>query len=107
MPEASFEELRSNPSWQALVDAADTLPRDFERLIEYEFDADRFTGMTTPTLLLAGGENPQPLIGATETVHETLPNSRMVVFDGHGHRAMNSATERFVDEVLAMTRESN
>lgn len=106
-PEAALEELRSSPSWQALVDAADTLPREFERFFEYEFDTDRFTGMTTPTVLLTGGESHPSLVDLTETVHETLPDSRIVVFDGHGHFAMLTATDRFTDEVLAFTSESN
>lgn len=98
--------LGSSPSWQELVDAADTLPREFERFIEYEFDTDRFTGMTTPTLLFTGGESPQPLIDATETIDETLPDSRIVVFDGHGHFAMNAETDRFIDELLTFIRET-
>lgn len=100
------EELGSSPSGQALVDAADTLPREFERFMEYEFDTDRFNGMTTPTLLLTGGESPQPFIDATETVDETLPDSRIVVFDGYGHFAMTTATDRFIDELLTFIRET-
>jgi pimeloyl-ACP methyl ester carboxylesterase len=106
LPERYFEELRSSQSWQTLVDAADTLPRELEQIIEYEFDSDRFTAMRTPTLLLSGVESPPPLIDATETVDETLPDSRIIVFDGHGHFAMNTAPELFVEEVLAFIPES-
>lgn len=106
-PEASLAELRSSPSWQTLVDAADTLPREFERFFEYEFDADRFADMTTPTLLLTGEESHPLLVELTKTVDETLPNSRIVVFDGHGHFAMNTAPELFVEEVLAFISESS
>ena len=106
-PEASLGELRSSPSWPALVDAADTLPREFERFMEYKFDTDRFKGMTTPTVLFTGGESHPSLVDLTETVDETLPDSRIVVFDGHGHFAMNTATDRFIDEVLAFIQESN
>ncbi len=106
MPEASIEELRSSPSWQALVDAADTLPREFERLIEYEFDADRFRGMTTPTLLFTGGESPPGLIDVTETVDETLPDSRSVRIDGEAHFGLISKADHFVEEVLAFRHES-
>lgn len=106
MPETYIEELRSNPSWQELVDAADTLPREFERIIEYEFDADQFTGMTTPTLLLAGGESPQRLIDATETVDETLLDSRTVWTDGAAHFGPISKTDHFVEAVLGFSNES-
>lgn len=104
MPEAYIEELRSTSRWQELVDAADTLPREFERIIEYEFDSDRFTGMTTPTLLLAGGES--PLIDATEIVDETLPDSRCVRIDGEAHFGLISKVDHFVEEVLAFRHES-
>lgn len=106
MPEAHIEELRSSPSWQALVDAADTLPREFERIIEYEFDADRFTAMTTLTVLFAGGESPPGLIDVTETVDETLPASRSVRIDGVAHFGLISKADYFVEEVLAFRHES-
>jgi len=106
-PEAALVELRSSPDWQALVDAADTIPREFKALFESEFDADRFTGMTTPTVLFTGEESHPALVAATETVHEALSDSRIVVFDGQGHFAMNTATDRFIDEVLAFTQQSN
>ena len=99
--------LRSAPSWQGRVEAAHTVPREEIAGGEYEFVAARFADMTTPTLLLAGTESPPPFIEATEAVHETLPNSRMVVFDGHGHVAMLTATDRFIEEVLRFAREAN
>lgn len=107
MPEDAFEELRSTPSWQTVVAAADTLSREFEQSSEYKFDPDRFTGMTTPTLLFTGGESPPPLIDATEVVDEVLPDSRVVVFDGHAHWALNTATDRFIDEVLTFIGETD
>jgi pimeloyl-ACP methyl ester carboxylesterase len=106
-PEAALEELRSSQGWQALVDAADTIPREFEGFFEYEFDTDRFEGMTTPTVLFSGGESHPDLVAAAKAVNETLPDSRIVVFDGHGHFAMTSATDRFIDEVRAFIQESN
>lgn len=106
LPERYIEELRSSQRWQTLVDAADTLPRELEQIIEYEFDADRFTAMTTPTLLLSGVESPQPLIDATETVDETLPDSRIVRIDGVGHFGLISKTDHFVEAVLASSPSS-
>ena len=107
LPEATLEELRSEPAWQALVDAADTIPREWEGIFEYEFDPDQFEGMTTPTVLFSGEESPPALIATTEIVAEGLPNSRTVDFEGQGHFAMNTATDRFIDEVLAFTQQSN
>ena len=107
LPEAALEELRSSPAWPALVDAADTIPREWGGIFEYEFDADRFEEMTTPTVLFSGDESHPALIAATETVDDGLSNSRTVVFEGSGHWAMNTATDRFVDEVRTFVRDAD
>jgi len=106
-PEAVLAELQPGPGWQTLVDAADTIPREFHGIFESEFDPGRFEGMTTPTVLFSGGDSHPGLIAATEIVAEGLPNSRTVVFEGHGHFAMNTATERFIDEVRTFVRDAN
>jgi pimeloyl-ACP methyl ester carboxylesterase len=104
-PEAAFNEYRSFQNWPAVVDAVDTLIREYEYLIEYQFDENKFVDMTTPTLLLMGGDEPPPLIQATELIDRTLPNSRISVYEGHGHWVMNSWTDRFISEVLAFVDE--
>jgi pimeloyl-ACP methyl ester carboxylesterase len=106
-PEATLEELRSGTTWQAFVDLVDMVPREWGGIFEYEFDPDRFEGMTTPTVLFSGEESHPALIAATEIVDEGLPNSRIIVFEGSGHWAMNTATDRFVDEVRTFVRGAN
>ncbi|WP_207588922.1 alpha/beta fold hydrolase [Halomontanus rarus] len=98
---------RSTPDWQDLVDAAHVWPRSVQAIAEYEFDASRFADVTTPTVLLSGSESPPFLKDATEPIHDALPNSRLITFDGHGHEAMLTAPDRFVDEVLAFIRDAN
>ena len=102
-----LEAARSAPIWQDMVDAAHTLPRELQAIAGYEFDATRFANMTTPTLVLSGGESPPFYKDATEAVNNALPNSRIVTFDGHAHEPMNTAPDRFVNEVLTFVRESN
>ncbi len=99
--------FRTDPSWQDRVDGAHTLPREEQAIAEYEFRPARFAGTTTPTLLLSGGESPRAYRDATAAVHEALPNSRIVTFEGHHHVAMQTAPERFVEEVLAFVRETD
>jgi pimeloyl-ACP methyl ester carboxylesterase len=102
-----IEASRSEPDWADRVNAAHTITRENQANAEYEFDPDRFAHMTTPTLLLSGSESP-PLFGAvTEVIDTALPNSRIASFDGHGHFAMWTATDRFIDQVVAFTREAN
>lgn len=98
---------RSAPDWQDLVDAAHVWPRSVQAVGEYEFDAVRFANMTTPTVLLSGSESPPLLRDATEPVNEALPNSRIASFEGHGHEAMLTASDRFIEEVLGFIRGAN
>ena len=100
-------EQRAAPNWRELVDAAHVWPRSVRAVGAYEFDAARFGTMTTPTLLLSGSESPQFLRDVTEPISDALPNSRIVTFDGHGHEAMLTATDRFVDEILAFIQDPN
>ena len=102
-----LDELRSAPLWQDMVDAAPALPRELRAIAGYEFKAARFADMTTPTLLLSGSESPPFYKDATEAVDSALPNSQVATFEGQEHVAMLTATNRFVDEVLAFIRESN
>ncbi len=98
---------RSAPDWQDLVGAAHVWPRSVQAVGEYEFDAARFADLTTPTVLLTGSEGPPFLKDATERVNDVLPNSRIITFDGHAHEAMLTAPDRFIEEVLVFTLESN
>ncbi len=93
--------LRSAPNWQARVDAAHVILRGLQAVADYRFDADRFAKMTTPTVLFTGSESTPLLKDATEAVHKALPNSRIVTFEGHGHVATLTATDRFIDEVIS------
>ncbi len=102
-----IEASRSEPDWQDRVDAAFTISREIQTNAEYSFDPDRFADMTTPTLLLSGGESPPLFKAATEAIDAALPNSRIASFEGHGHFAMWTATDRFVDQVRAFAREAN
>ncbi len=100
-----LDAYRSSPDWPARVDAVHTVVREERAEKAYEFDAARFTGLTVPTLLLSGDESAPFLTEATERLDDVLPNSRIVVFAGHGHAAMNTAPGLFVDEVLSFIDE--
>lgn len=101
LPDFRIDELRAAPNWSARVDEAHTLPREYRAPTAYEFESERFETVTTPTSLLVGGESPQWTRDATDAFDEALPNSRISILEGEGHVAMNTAPERFVDEVLA------
>lgn len=102
-----LDTARSSPSWGEMVNAAHTLPRELHAIAEYEFDAARFGKLTTPTLLMTGGESPPIYKDAIEAVNDALPDSMIVTFEGHQHEPMNTAMDRFVDEVLTFIRKPN
>jgi pimeloyl-ACP methyl ester carboxylesterase len=92
--------LKEAPSWPSRVAATHTLPREERATDAYRFDPARFRAMTTPTLLLLGGESDPLYQAATRAVADALPLSRTVVLEGQKHVAMNTAPERFVREVV-------
>jgi pimeloyl-ACP methyl ester carboxylesterase len=100
LPSETVEHMRSQPTWQALVSAAHTIPRELRAGKVYSLDAERFEALGVPTLVLSGGESPAALRKAAEAVKETLSDSRIVVMAGQGHMAMDTGTELFTTEVL-------
>jgi pimeloyl-ACP methyl ester carboxylesterase len=99
-PGIEVEQMRSQPVWQARVDAAHTIPRELRAVKAYGFDPARFGNLAAPTLVLNGGDSPTALVEAGEAVDEALSDSRRLVMPGQGHAAMDTGTERFTTEVL-------
>jgi pimeloyl-ACP methyl ester carboxylesterase len=101
MPDSELVMLRSLSNWAARVAAAHTIPREMRAADAYEFDDARFAAMSTPTLMLVGGDSPPFLKRATEVVAGALSSSQMVVMAGQQHTAMNTAPDLFLREVLS------
>jgi pimeloyl-ACP methyl ester carboxylesterase len=106
VPPHEMEILRAAPNWPARVAAAHTVLREMRGSNEYVFEPARFTGLTTPTLLLLGGDSPAFLKAGIEAVHAALPDSRVVVMPGQQHTAMNTAPELFIREVFQFLTEA-
>src|SRR5919112_6823061 len=100
LPLETVEYMRSQPVWQARVDAAHTIPRELRAVKAYRLDPERFGDLGVPTLLLSGGDSPAALRKAAEAVDEMLPDSRLVVMPGQGHAAMDTGTDLFTTKVL-------
>lgn len=100
-----LDALRSAPNWPDRVDLVHTVLREYPAPADYAFDPARFEALTTPTLLLAGGDSPPFYRDALAALDDALPDSRLVVFEGQGHVAMNTAPDRFVEDVLSFIRE--
>lgn len=99
--------FRDDPSWADRVAGAHTLPREEEACSMHALRPNRLKDLITPTLLLSGENSPQKFKDATKTIHDVLPNSRMVTFEGEQHVAMNNKPDLFVDAVLSFVQEVN
>ena len=95
------ELLRTLPPWESRIAVAHTIPREERASSAYEFDADRFRSLETPTLFLLGGESPPPFQAAADALAEALPECRVVVMPGQGHAAIDTGTELFIAEILS------
>ena len=93
--------LRGQPAaWERRLSNAHTLPRELRADSAYVFDAARFSTMTTPTLLLVGGDSPARELENARAVTAALPHSRIAVIPGQQHAAMYSVPDLFVREVV-------
>jgi len=100
MPERDIALLRAPPTRAARVAAVHTIPREMRAAERYHFDPARFGRITTPTLLLLGGESPQPFRDGTATLNASVPASRIAVLAGQQHAAISTAPDLFAREVL-------
>ena len=99
--------LRSLPSWQARVLAARTIPREQISVKNYSFDPDRFGELKMPILFLLGSVSLSFNKAATETLHGSLPQSRIVILPKQGHEAVVTAPELFLREVIGFFLEGS
>ncbi|WP_255194511.1 alpha/beta fold hydrolase [Natronobeatus ordinarius] len=97
-----LDAIRSAPIWDRYVETfhQTLLPELEAGADKRERDLTPFEDLSTPTLLPVGSESGW-LKESAEELHDTLPNSRLATFDGHGHAAHLVAPDRFTDEVLS------
>lgn len=88
--------------WPVWPDCVDLL----EEVIRMNYAVERYTlpdrlDVDVPALVLTGTEGPEFLRDSARNVHEALPHSRLVDFDGVGHAGPSEAPGRVADEVRA------
>lgn len=106
--EVSDEELkafRSQPSWQARVAAAHTIPRESRVELDGAFDLALAANITVPTLLLTGGDSPASLSADLETLAAALPDARTVVIKDQGHGADVLVPDVFAEHLMGFFRD--
>jgi pimeloyl-ACP methyl ester carboxylesterase len=99
LSEGEIEDLRSAPTWERRVEAADTIPRELRAEQAFVFDPDRYARLEVPTLMLLGSESPRWAERAAQVIAGSLPNCRVRTLEGHGHAATVTAPELLAREV--------
>jgi pimeloyl-ACP methyl ester carboxylesterase len=91
--EQQLAAMRALPSWSRRVAAAGTIPRELRAAQTYTFDARRYAGMTTPTLLLTGERSPVGYRRLVQKLAAELPNAQVAVLAGQEHTAQIAAPD--------------
>lgn len=105
MPEEELEGIRRLPAWQGRLAAAHTLAREERADFAYNFDPTRYKAVTTPTLLLLGGDSPPFLRSSTEAAAAALPDARVAILAGQQHVAIDTAPDLLAATVVAFLAE--
>lgn len=100
------EAMRADPGWADRVDAAPSLVRELDAVEAFDTDLDRFGSIDVPTLLLVGGESPEPVLREAEALHAAIPDSRIEPLRGQGHVAIDTGPEVFLDRTLPFLRDT-
>jgi pimeloyl-ACP methyl ester carboxylesterase len=93
------EMLSASPSWPSRLAAAPTIARELRALEKYDVLQDQRKQFRTPTLLLVGSHSSPHVRNGMESLGKTLAGSSLATLDGHGHFAMDTGPESFVQRV--------
>jgi pimeloyl-ACP methyl ester carboxylesterase len=81
--------MRFMPAWSKLTAVAHTLPYDLAFVKDYQagkpLSRSRWTGATSPTLVMDGGKSPAWLRNAARALSEVLPNANYRTLPGQTH----------------------
>ncbi|MDJ0978215.1 MAG: alpha/beta hydrolase [Erythrobacter sp.] len=75
------------------------LPRQLAAIIDDGDRRKRLAGVTTPTLVLHGEDDPLVKVGAGEDTAKAIPGARLVTIPGWGHDFPLQLVERIADEI--------
>ncbi|MFH5798958.1 alpha/beta fold hydrolase [Haladaptatus sp. CMAA 1911] len=89
--------LEAWPPWPACVEHVENTVR-MDRALEKHRLPDTLD-VDAPALLLSGTDGPSHLRDSVRAVHDAIPDSRLVEFDGLGHSGPTEAPKRVVAEV--------
>ena len=106
IPPSELAAMQAEPQWPGRVAAVHTIPRELREIHRYTFDPLRFRTLRTPTLLLVGSESLPHRLAITETLHQALSNSQIVVLQGQRHIATTTAPDVVAQKVVTFFTET-
>ncbi len=87
LTEEQIAERRAAPNWSQRVASVPTVLREARIEERWNWQSERFAGVTVPTLLLTGSETPPELAEITSLTAAAIPGAHVHVLAGHGHFA--------------------
>lgn len=91
--------LKTLPEWEPMVALAPICVREWDAILGAHLSIDRYRQLSTPTLILAGGENLDHPSMATDSLAAALPDARVAVLNGQGHMANRTDPPLVAEEV--------
>lgn len=99
--------MKARPSWPGLLASVETTIRQDRELSRFRFDPARARALDIPTLLMKGSRTSSPeLLRSLDSLLQTLPRSRLHVFEGQEHNAMDTVPKEFANTVTSFLLES-
>ena len=100
-PDTGIAAIRQSPGWPGMVALAPTLAYDDAAMGDSTVPLDLVTGLSIPTLTLAGGASPEFLSYGARTVADVVSGARLEVVEGQDHDVKAAAIAphllRFLD----------
>jgi pimeloyl-ACP methyl ester carboxylesterase len=108
IPEEGIIGFRALPGWwEARIAAAHTIPREFRAPFEAALDPEQASTIAVPTVMLTGGDSPDYMRAATESLAAALPDAHITVLDGQQHIAHVLVPQVFAEHVVAFMRDQS
>jgi pimeloyl-ACP methyl ester carboxylesterase len=89
VPLEAIPSMRESPFWPSLEAVAHTLWYDGvimgDNMVGKPLSADRWSSVTIPTLVIAGGASPPSQLTAVRQLADVLPNGRHLTMEGQTH----------------------
>ncbi|HEU4831377.1 MAG TPA: alpha/beta hydrolase [Actinomycetota bacterium] len=89
VPAEAIASVRESPFWPSLEAVAHTLWYDGaimgDNMVGKPLSADRWSSVTIPTLVIAGGASPPSQLNAVQQLADVLPNARLLTMEGQTH----------------------